>query len=382
MKTVFQTKIVRYVALPLIVTLSLIILGGGWYFSDVLEKDGLTIDNEPGDFLVKITEVNEDAITVQQIKGVETEENLRISALWGISNDESYGQLGEIILVNKDSVIREFKILEGEFNPGDHARLDRTAYPHDPYSAHKLDYSEIMIDAPLGEIGAWIVEADSDNWAILVHGRTDNKDSSLKIIDDLHDLNVNSMTIDYRNDDNAPPSKSGYYEFGTTEWEDLEAAVQYAITAGAKTIFLVGYSMGGGIVVNYQLRSNLSQHTTAIILEAPMLHFGRTIDKGAEERSVPAPITYAAKMLASVRFGVNWNAMDYLSNANEIDVPVLLIHGEADDTVPVETSIEFANTIPHLVELHTYAEVGHVSVWNWYPDEYTKLIKEFIESFR
>ena len=140
--------------------------------------------------------------------------------------------------------------------------------------------------------------------------------------------------------------------------------------------------MGGCIVVNYQLRSNLSQHTTAIILEAPMLHFGRTIDKGAEERSVPAPITYAAKMLASVRFGVNWNAMDYLSNANEIDVPVLLIHGEADDTVPVETSIEFANTIPHLVDLHTYAEVGHVAVWNWYPQEYNKLIKEFIGSFR
>ena len=382
MNSVLKPWLVRYLILPLIAVVVLVIVGGGWYFSSVLEEDGLRVDNDPGDFLVKIIEVTDNTITLRQIKGLAEEENLAISALWGITNEESYGQLGDVISEDSGLVTREFTLLEGEFRPGTDARLERTPYPHDPYLALELDYVEVFIEAPLGDIGAWLVEADSDTWVILVHGRTSNRDSSLKILDDLYDLNVNSLTIDYRNDEDAPPSESGYYDFGTTEWEDLETAVQYALDDDAQKIILIGYSMGGGVVVNYQLRSELSHHTSALVLEAPMLNFGRTVDKGAAERGVPAPITIAAKTLASLRFGVDWGAMDYLSRASELDVPVLLMHGEADDTVPVETSIEFSEALPDLVELHTYPDVGHVAIWNWHPDEYEGLVTEFIERHR
>tara|TARA_Y100001934_G_scaffold47490_1_gene57469 strand:- start:5242 stop:6390 length:1149 start_codon:yes stop_codon:yes gene_type:complete len=377
-----KSVLVRYLLVPIAGVVVLVIFGGGWYFSSVLEEDGLRVDNDPGDFLVKITGITDNTITLRQIKSLETEENLAISALWGITNGESYGQLGDLISEDDGLITREFTLLEGEFRPGTDARFERTPYPHDPYLAHELDYVEVFIEAPLGDIGAWLVEVDSDAWVILVHGRTSNRDSSLKILDDLYELNVNSLTIDYRNDEDAPPSESGYYDFGVTEWEDLEAAVQYALDDGAQEIILVGYSMGGGVVVNYQLRSPLSQHTNALILEAPMLNFGRTVDKGAQERSVPYPITAVAKTLASFRFGVDWGAIDYLSRADEIDVPVLLMHGEEDDTVPLETSIEFAEALPNLVEFHAYPEVGHVAIWNWHPDEYEELVTEFIERHR
>lgn len=382
MNSFLKSVLVRYLLVPLAGVVVLVIFGGGWYFSSVLEEDGLRVDNDPGDFLVKITGITDNTITLRQIKGLEAEENLAISALWGITDGESYGQLGDVISEDDGLITRKFTLLEGEFRPGTYARFERTPYPHDPYLAHELDYVEVFIEAPLGDIGAWLVEVDSDAWVILVHGRTSNRDSSLKILDDLYELNVNSLTIDYRNDEDAPPSESGYYDFGVTEWEDLEAAVQYALDNGAQEIILVGYSMGGGLVVNYQLRSPLSQHTNALILEAPMLNFGRTVDKGAQERSVPYPITAVAKTLASFRFGVDWGAMDYLSRADEIDVPVLLMHGEADDTVPLETSIEFAEALPNLVEFHAYPEVGHVAIWNWHPDEYEELVTEFIERHR
>ncbi|HCI85991.1 MAG TPA: hypothetical protein DHV68_04010 [Dehalococcoidia bacterium] len=382
MNSFLKSVLVRYLLVPIAGVVVLVIFGGGWYFSSVLEEDGLRVDNDPGDFLVKITGITDNTITLRQIKSLETEENLAISALWGITNGESYGQLGDLISEDDGLITREFTLLEGEFRPGTDARFERTPYPHDPYLAHELDYVEVFIEAPLGDIGAWLVEVDSDAWVILVHGRTSNRDSSLKILDDLYELNVNSLTIDYRNDEDAPPSESGYYDFGVTEWEDLEAAVQYALDDGAQEIILVGYSMGGGVVVNYQLRSPLSQHTNALILEAPMLNFGRTVDKGAQERSVPYPITAVAKTLASFRFGVDWGAIDYLSRADEIDVPVLLMHGEEDDTVPLETSIEFAEALPNLVEFHAYPEVGHVAIWNWHPDEYEELVTEFIERHR
>ena len=161
---------------------------------------------------------------------------------------------------------------------------------------------------------------------------------------------------------------------------DDAAAVVRALGVGRATA--VGYSMGGGIVVNYQLQSDLAGFTSGLILDAPMLNFGRTVDKGAEERSVPPPITAAAKFFSALRFGVDWGALDFLSHADEMTVPILLFHGDTDDTVPIETSIEFADLAPDLVELHTFADAGHVQGWNYFTDEYEFLVTEFIERVR
>ena len=140
--------------------------------------------------------------------------------------------------------------------------------------------------------------------------------------------------------------------------------------------------MGGGIVVNYQLQSELAVNTIGIILEAPMLNFAKTVDKGAAERSVPAPVTFVAKTFSTIRFKVDWNGMDFLARADELTVPILLIHGDADDTVPVETSVEFASKLPELTELHIFANAGHVASWNLYTQEYERLVADFVKRIR
>ena len=54
-------------------------------------------------------------------------------------------------------------------------------------------------------------------------------------------------------------SADGYHRYGQTEWEDLAAAIQYALDHGAEDVVLVGYSMGGAIVVSLLYRSPLAQ---------------------------------------------------------------------------------------------------------------------------
>ena len=329
-----------------------------------------------------ITAIGGGTITLQQLTDAETEKNIALSAIWGVTNGSDYAQLGDVVSESDTGVIREHNSLVGELRVGDSVSLERSAFPHDPLAAHGLQYEDVVIPAPLGSIGAWHINADSDVWAVLVHGRTSNRETSLKILDDLADLEVHSLTIDYRNDVNAPASKSGYYDYGTTEWEDVEAAVQYALDNGADKILLFGYSMGGGIVTNYQLRSDLAGHTAGMFLDAPMLNFGRTLDKGAEERGVPAPITFFAKLFTNMRFGINWSELDFLSRAEELTVPIMLVHSDIDDTVPIETSIEFAAALPSLVEFHTFSDVPHVASWNGYSDEYESLLRGFVERVR
>jgi pimeloyl-ACP methyl ester carboxylesterase len=386
MKNFLSNKLVKFVALSLIALVVLVILGGGWYFSSVLEEDGLRVDNAEPENTVSVVAISDSRITLELLPDAE-EDNLAVSARWGLTDGTNYGRLGDVISKTKTQVTRNYSPVIGEFKVGDELYLDRTAFPHDP-GAEGLEYEEVVISSSVGEFGAWhagftsqesYTEETSDVWAVFVHGRTSNRETSLKLF---NLPGVHSLAIDYRNDADAPPSESGYYDFGTTEWEDVEAAVQYALDHGAKKIVLVGFSMGGGVVINYQLKSELAEHTVGIVLDSPMLDFGRTVDKGAEERGVPAPITFAAKMFSTWRFGIDWSELDFLSKADEIDVPVILFHGNADKTVPIETSYIFAAANPDTVAMFTFEEVGHVATWNWYPIRYRSLVQEFVESVR
>lgn len=377
-----RNKLVRYSLLSLVMVVISVLFGGGWYFASILYEDGLRVDHGTPQPSLSITAIDANKITLKQLPDAEEEENLQLSAIWGVSDGSAYGQLGDVISEFDGAVTREYRSITGELSAGQNVYLERTAYPHDPLIAHDLEYQEVVIASPIGDLGAWHVSANSDVWAVLVHGRTGDRSAAMKLLDDLAKYDIHSLTIDIRNDEGAPPSESGYYDFGTTEWEDVEAAVQYAIDNGASKIILVGYSMGGGIVVNYQLKSDLADRTVGMILDAPMLDFGRTVDKGAEERSVPGPITAAAKRIASFRYGIDWNALDFLSHADELTVPILLLHSDIDDTVPIETSIEFAAAAPDLVEFHTFKGVDHVASWNSYTVEYEGYIESFIQRIR
>ena len=113
MRSVLNNKIVRYTVIVLVVFVLIAIVGGGWYFSGVLEKDGLRVDHEPGEFRVKITDIGPDTITLRQIRGAEEEKNLSLSAIWGITDDDNYGQLGDVISEIDGLVTREFKSHRG-----------------------------------------------------------------------------------------------------------------------------------------------------------------------------------------------------------------------------------------------------------------------------
>jgi pimeloyl-ACP methyl ester carboxylesterase len=374
MKQILGSKLIRFVVMPIIGLALLVLLGGGWYFSGVLEEDGLRVDNALPDLALEVVAREGDSITLKARDGFDVEIP-STQGFWGISDGSGYGQVSDILSESDGSVTRDYA---GDFQAGDYVFLDRTAFPHDPLSAYGLEYEEVTIPGPLGDFGAWYIPGDSSVWAILVHGRTSNRDTSIKILDDLASIRTPTLTIDYRNDEGAPSSESGFYDFGVTEWEDVEAAVKYALIHGAEKVVLIGYSMGGGVVVNYQLSSEFADRTVGIILDSPMLDFGQTVDHGAAERGVPTPITAIAKFFTNIRYGVDWNALDFISRSEELDVPILLIHGDADDTVPHETSVQFAAASPDIVEFHSFEDAGHVASWNMYTKEYENLVRVFV----
>jgi fermentation-respiration switch protein FrsA (DUF1100 family) len=122
-----------------------------------------------------------------------------------------------------------------------------------------------------------------------------------------------------------------------------------------------------------------------LILDSPNVDFEQSVDLGASQRrlplisvSLPASLVWTAKRMASIRFDVDWAAADYLPEAHLLSVPMLVIHGTDDQTVPFQVSEDLVAARPDLVRLFIVPGAGHVRGWNVGPQPYERAVSDFL----
>lgn len=200
----------------------------------------------------------------------------------------------------------------------------------------------------------------------------------MRMLKTVHRAGMSGMAINYRNDPGETADPTGKYQFGLTEWRDLEGAVGYALDNGAEDVVLVGYSMGGGIILSFLYESTLAGSVRGAILDAPMADFGATVDFGIREFGVPGFLVQLPLGFASVRFGIDWEGMDYVARLEELRIPVLLLHGTEDQTVPYGIAEELAEKRPDLISFESFEGARHVKSWGTDTDRYEALVGEFL----
>ena len=258
-------------------------------------------------------------------------------------------------------------------------RMDGYAFDGDPLSARGLVFEEVTFASELGQFRAWLVPGETVGpWMIFVHGKGGDRGEALRILPTVHEAGFTALVITYRNDAEVRQDPSGYHRYGATEWEEVEAAAQFAVDGGAERIGLYGYSMGGGIAMSFLYRSPLAERVCGVVLDAPMLDFGETIDFRADERGLPGTLTATGKKVADWRFDIDWGEVDYNKRADELNAPVLLIHGEEDGDVPIATSEELVERRPDLVRFERFEDAGHVRAWNSDQARYEAAVGEFL----
>jgi hypothetical protein len=134
--------------------------------------------------------------------------------------------------------------------------------------------------------------------------------------------------------------------------------------------------MGGAIVISFMEQSSLAGRVAALVLDSPMLDFSATVNHDAS--SIPGFLHRLGKTVSGTRFGIHWKRLNYLERAGDLRVPVLLFHGDDDDTVPVETSDKLASARPDIVTYVRVAGAGHVRSWNMDPPAYEAKVREFL----
>lgn len=378
MRRAIRWRIPIFVLLGIVLAAMVVTGVGGCYLSDLVKDGGLVPKHEDPSFDVEAVAIGEGRITLGITPDTDEDGPWMRQGVWGLEWSSGYDQVGAILKVSDEQVTREYVPLVGSPAVGDMGRLDKFAFPDDPEAAFDLAFEKVTFSSPLGEFPAWFIDGSRDTWAIFVHGRSAAREEALRMLPTVTELGFPSLVITYRNDEGVPADPSDFYRYGQTEWVDLEGAATYAFAHGAKGIILVGYSMGGAIVTNFLYESQLSDSVTGVILDAPMLDFGATVDLGASEKGYPMLFSALAKLFAGWRFDIDWDALDYLGRSDELAVPILLFHGDEDDTVPVETSDALAKARPDLVRYVRVANAVHVGSWNVDSAAYEEAVREFL----
>ena len=369
----------KWFVLPLIAVFSVLValnFGVAWYYSGVLNDLALEVAAKEVEYNLVASSYGDGLVKLE--KGPEDGE-WKLAGKWWLGWDGGNGMIEDVVERGDDYVVRRFTMIDGDPPRSAPAFVSDHIYPSDPYLAFGIEYARVEYESPLGSQEAWRFEGDDDTWAIFVHGHRGTRGDGLFLLPTLNDIGVPALFITYRNDEGQPRDPSGFYQYGLTEWQDVHAAVEYALSQpGVRDVVLIGESMGGGIVLKFLYESPLADSVTGAVLDSPVTDFQALVDLGARERNLPGFVADTVKWVATLRFGVDWDAMDYLQDADRLDLPVLLIHGEDDTRVPIETSDKLAELRPDIVSYSVYPDSSHASGWNVDSTRYERELSDFL----
>ena len=367
-------KMIVFVILILVTIAAAILFGIGWYYSEMLKREAFVTNIEPPEYNLLVKSINSTSIGL--ISKDDSSEELFEEGHYKIEWTDGFGFTKSILKTNENQILRDYS---GNDFPlvGEPVRLDTFFYSGNPSAALGIDYEEVPLKCESGICPAWKVEGNRENWIIAVHGKGSSREEVLRILGTLEKTDTSILVITYRNDPEANPSENGYYGFGQ-EWPDLEIAVQYALQQGAQKIILYGFSMGGAISLGFLQESTHSSNVVGLILDAPVISFDSLVNHGIAERNVPKFIGEVGKWVATQRFKIPWDKIDYFKTATELEIPVLIFHGTHDKLTPVKESEKIAQENATHVTLITTNGVGHAKMWNYNPKFYEEKVFKFL----
>ena len=120
------------------------------------------------------------------------------------------------------------------------------------------------------------------------------------------------------------PSEAGLKQDARLLWNNLPAVLRVRIPENQRIIY--GFSLGTGIAVDLASSTN----PAAVILEAPFTRLCKVIE-------------FTTKILPACR--LMWDEFyPSIEQVSQINAPVLVLHGEDDNQVPVEMGRKIAQT--------------------------------------
>lgn len=169
--------------------------------------------------------------------------------------------------------------------------------------------------------------------------------------------------------------------FGVLEQKDVLGWIRYANDRfGNVPMLLSGVSMGAATVLMVAGKE-LPDNVKAVIADCPYDAPSNIIKKVlGQDMGMPVGIVYPLIRFGGMVYGrFNLNADSPLEAVKLAKVPILLLHGDDDRFVPLEMSRRIHAAAPEKISFHTISGAGHALAFASAPEEFTRILREFME---
>ncbi|WP_214835098.1 alpha/beta fold hydrolase [Exiguobacterium sp. s36] len=225
--------------------------------------------------------------------------------------------------------------------------------------------------------GWWIPHPTPRATIVFAHGYGKNREQSdlplKELIPEFHEQGYQFLTFDFRG---SGISEGDRVTVGAKEQSDLAAAIAYAKERSDGPIVLYGVSMGAATALATADETDVA----AVIADSPFSDL-----RGYLETNLPVwsdlpnfPFTPVIMTVTPWFTGLDADVVKPIDDMAQIEAPVLLIHSQGDDAIPVSESEQLAKAGED-VELWVTENDGHVQSHRSFQTEYRRTVFEFLE---
>ena len=256
--------------------------------------------------------------------------------------------------------------------------VDKTAITGQPI------YKEVAFPSRKADVtlkGWFFPFADSDKTIIFAHGYRKNRLQedvpAMKLAMELRRNGYNILMFDFRG---CGESGGDVTTIGQFEKQDLIGAVDFMKKMGrpGNHIGVVGFSMGAATSI---AAAADDRRIEAVVADAPFADLRKYLSDNLSYWSgLPSfPFTSAIINIMPPVLGLDPAQVSPVADIKKVKVPVLLIHGNADTTIPLTNSEEIHKAAPETTTLWIVTGADHVGSYKVQPQKYLRRVLEIFK---
>ena len=209
----------------------------------------------------------------------------------------------------------------------------------------------------------WMPQADPKAPTLLyLHGTFRNLYRNYPKIEALRDAGFAVLAVDYRGWGESTamvPSEPTILADANTAWDEL---TRRQPEPRKRVIF--GHSMGGAVAINLASRKRYLVDYGALITESTFTNL--------------PDVAASVGVLGTIASWITRQSFDSLGKIGKVDAPILMMHGELDQTVPITLGRKLRDAARPGVRWVEVAGGSHSGLHNEAPDIYRQAVKSVI----